>query len=178
MAQIDQLMLSDHFYEIERRTYDLLQAEIGPRSRTPSSADLPDNSIKILPSLYTACCLTVIVYVALALREVPAGAGMFYTLIERLTTVVQGIDIVQACALYPNISLWVLGTGGAGARGRKKRGWYVKQLADFCHDRNIYDWDAMNEVFSSPMHLVLIYKRELMDVWNEVEELRITRELV
>jgi hypothetical protein len=178
MAQIDQLMLSERLYDVESRTYDLFQTEIKQQSRTPASAGLPDNSIKIPPSLYTACCLTVFVYVALALREIPAGAGMYNVYIERLTTVLQEIEIVKTCKSYPRTLLWILGAGGAGAAGRNQRGWYVKQLVDFCQDRKIYEWTEMNAAFGNPMHLLPLYKKELMEVWNEVEELRIMREIM
>jgi hypothetical protein len=73
--------------------------------------------------------------------------------------------------------LWILGTGGVAALGRKQRRWYVKQLANFCQDRKIYEWDAMREAFGNPMHLAPRYMKEFMDVWNEVEELRIMRDL-
>jgi hypothetical protein len=170
-------MLSDRFYAIERRTYDLLQAEVRCQSNTTISADVSDDSIRIPSSLYTACCLTALIYISLALREIPPRAGFFNTPVERLTRVVQEIDIVTARSTYPKTLLWILATGGAATLGRKQRGWYVAQLADFCQERKMYEWDVMREAFGNPMHLAPEYMKEFMDVWNEVEELRIIRDL-
>jgi hypothetical protein len=177
MTKVDPLMLSDHFYEIERRTYDLMQAEFRHQSSTAPLADTSVYSIKIPSSLYAACCFTTLIYVSLALREIPPSAGFFDTLTERLTTVAQDIEIIKACTNYPKILLWILGTGGAAAVGRKQRAWYVKQLADFCHERKIHAWESMREAFGNPMHLVPEYIKEFMNVWNEVEELKLMRDL-
>ena len=170
-------MLSDRFYAVERRTYDLLQAETRCQPNAAIPADVSDGSIRIPSSLYTACCLTALIYVSLALREIPPRAGFFNTPVERLTRVIQEIDIVKACSTYPKTLLWILSTGGAAALGRKQRGWYVKQLADFCQEQKMYEWDAVREAFGNPMHLAPRYVKELMDVWNEVEELKIMRDL-
>ncbi|KFY94381.1 hypothetical protein V500_03280 [Pseudogymnoascus sp. VKM F-4518 (FW-2643)] len=177
ITKIDQLMLSDRFYAIERRTYDLLQAEVRCQRNAAISADVADDSIGIPSSLYTACCLTALIYVSLALREIPPRAGFFNTPVERLTRVVQDIDIVKACTAYPKTLLWILGTGGAAALGRKQRGWYVTQLADFCQERKMYEWNVMRVALGNPMDLAPEYMKGFMDVWNEVEELRIMRNL-
>jgi hypothetical protein len=177
MIKVDQLMLSDHFYDIERRTYDLMQTGFTHKPSTAQLADTSVDSIKIPSSLFAACCFTTLTYVSLALREIPPSAGFFDTLVECLTTVAQDIETVKACTTCPKTLLFILGTGGAAAIGRKQRAWYVKQLADFCQYRKIYEWDAMREAFGSPIHLVPEYMKQFMDVWNEVEELKIMRDL-
>jgi hypothetical protein len=176
MTEVDQLMLSDRLYDIQRRTYNLIQAEFRNQSST-TTIDTFDDSIGIPSSLYIAYCFTTLTYVSLALREIPPSAGFFNMLVERLTTVLQDIEIVKACTNYPRSLLWILGTGGAAALGRKQRGWYVEQLADFCQERKIYVWDAMREAFGNPMHLIPEYMKEFLDVWNDVEELKIMRDL-
>jgi hypothetical protein len=177
ITKIDQLNLSDSFYAIEKRAYELLQARFRHQPKTATSADVSYDSKYTHSFLYTACCLASLIYVSVALREIPPRAGFFNTLIERLTAVVQSIDIVGSCAMYPKILLWILGTGGVAALGRKQRGWYVKKLAAFCQDRNIYEWHAMREAFGAPWHLAPRYIKEFMDVWDEVEEFRIMRDL-
>jgi hypothetical protein len=176
MTKVDQLMLSDRLYDIQRRTYNLIQAEFGLQSN-PAPATNSVDSVKIQSSLYIAYCFTTLAYVSLALREIPPSARFFYMLVEHLTTVLQESEIVKACINYPKSLLWILGTGGAVALGRKQRGWYVEQLANFCEERKIFAWDAMREAFGDPMHLVPEYMKEFMDVWNDVEELRIMRDL-
>ena len=175
MAKIDQLMLSDNFYDIERRAYDLLQLE-SPYSFSQLS---PEDVIDITPTalLHVACCLTAIIYVSLALREIPPRAGIFNPLLARLTTILSGIDIFTACTAYPKTMLWILGTGGAAASGREERVRYVKWLDDLCRARNIHAWDDMRIAITSSIHLAPRFMVEFLDVWNDLEELRMMREL-
>jgi hypothetical protein len=177
MAEVDQLMLSDHFYNLERRTYDLLlQAETG----YSFTQTVPKHSTSIIPtdSLYIACCLTAIIYVSLALREIPPRAGIFSPLLGRLTTILRDIDISAVSTTYPETLLWILGTGGAAALGREDRRLYVKWLDYFCRAQHIYDWDVMKDAFSRSIHLTPGYIMEFMDVWNDLEESRIMRDLI
>lgn len=176
MADVDQLMLSDYFYNLERRAYDLL---LPAENRYSFTQILPNHSTSIMPtdSLYMAGCLTAIIYVSLALREIPPRAGIFNPLLGRLTTILRDLDISAACSTYPNTLLWILGTGGAAALGREERRFYVKWLNYFCHARHIYEWDVMKVAFSSSIHLAPRYMMEFMGVWNDVEESRIMRDL-
>jgi hypothetical protein len=176
MTEIDQLLLSDRFYDVERCAYDrLLQAE----SACARSQVEPGDSINIISTalLYKACCLTAIIYVSFALREIPLRAGIFNPLVGRLTTILRDIDISTICTTYPKTLLWILGTGSVAAVGRKERRLYVKLLDDFCRTRNIYDWEVMRATFSSSIYLTPRYMTEFMDVWNDVEEFRIMRDL-
>lgn len=174
IAKIDQLMLSDNFYDIERRAYDLLQVE----SLSSFSQLSPEDSIPITPIslLHVACCLTAIIYVSLALREIPPRAGIFNPLVSRLTTILGGIDIFTACTTYPKTMLWILGTGGAAALGREERKLYVMWLDDLCRARNIYEWDNMRIEITSSIHLAPRFMVEFLDIWNELEELRMMRD--
>jgi hypothetical protein len=176
MAEIDRLVLSDHFHDTERRLYDLLQADVRHESCITPLENITSDSSST-SSLYKACCLTSIIYVAFALRKIPPSAGYLNVLVARLTTLIQGVDNVEACNLYPKTMLWILGTAGALSLGRTHKDWYVRQLADFCQDRKLYEWNSMREAFGSPMHLVPYFITELMELWNEVEEFNLMRGL-
>jgi hypothetical protein len=176
MSEIDQLMLSDHFYNVERRAYDLfLQVE----RLYSGSQVVQEDPVNNIPTalLYRACCLTAIIYVSLALREIPPRAGIFNSLLGRLTAILRDIDISTTCTAYPKTMLWILGTGGAVTLGRRERGLYVKLLDEFCRVRNIYGWDVMKVTLSSSIHLTPMYMVEFANVWDDVEEFRMMRDL-
>jgi hypothetical protein len=175
MAEIDHLMLSDRFYNVERRAYDLL---LQVQRLYPLSQATLDDSDNIIPNmtLYRACCLAAIIYVSFALREIPPRAGIFNPLLERLTTIVNHIDISITSISCPKTVLWILGTGGAATSGRKERKLYVKLLDDFFRARDINEWKVAKKEISSFIHLSPRYMEEFLDIWNDVEELRIMRD--
>jgi hypothetical protein len=176
MAEIDHLILSDRFYNVERRAYDLL---VQAQRLYPLSQATRDDLDGMIPSmtLYRACCLAAIIYVSFALREILPRAGIFNPLLERLTAIVNHIDISMACISCPKSVLWILGTGGAATSGREERKLYVKLLDDFFRARDINKWKCARTEHNSFIHLAPRYMEEILDVWNDVEELRIMRDL-
>jgi hypothetical protein len=176
MTQIDHLRLSDHFYDVERRAYDLFQAkDVYCHHRLASTAvfdTLPD----ISSALFAACCLTAIIYSCLALREIPPQAGIFNQLVTHLTQVARKVKVSSAYCRYPKTVLWVLATGGAAARG-PDRVQFVKLVNDLLQDRPVDDCDNLRDEVQHAIHMTPVYRAALMDFWDDVEEMQIMRHI-
>lgn len=175
ITEMDSLKLSDCFYDVERRAYDLFQVDGVHLINTVRSGS---NVLLDLPSaLYTACCLAGIIYSYVGLREIPSRAGIFTPLLADLTHIIQNIDTLAACTAYPKLLFWVLNTGGIAAKGREERHQYVKFLADLCEKGMIPNGRRTGELARGLMHVTPMFLAECLDVWNEVEELLIMRHL-
>ncbi|KAK9446160.1 hypothetical protein VB005_00005 [Metarhizium brunneum] len=177
ITQIDRLVLSDHFYDVERRAYDLLLTQDVYSHNGLLSVAMHDALTDLSSALYMGCCLAAIIYSCLALREIPPQAGVFNQLVTNLARVAQKIDVSQAYCRYPKTLLWVLGTGGAAARGRTERMQFVKLLDHLLQEPWMHNCDAMRDEVQYAIHITPVYLAALMDFWDDVEEMRNMRDV-
>lgn len=90
---------------------------------------------------------TLIVYLYMALREIPIHMAIYDGFVGRLITSLDVLFANDRLSLYPqHLLLWILVVGGIAGKGRMELGWIEKLTADLCISLNICSWEEIESI--------------------------------
>lgn len=164
VKKMDEMAFSNRFYCVERRVIGLLY----------ESTDPSLNGFQRQSHAYTACCLTLLIYVYSTLREIPRAAVLYDTMIGRLLRSLKKAKIVPLCLKYPKLVMWMLCTGGAVSFDLPERLWFVKQLAVLFETTRVCQWSDVEKKLGGAIFETVEFKKRCLELWDEVELLKNT----